>query len=377
MKTFSDAKYTTATLLLGGMLVWSGAQQAIGAATQPNSLADVPIPEDKAKIEQLNIALVVFDPGTPGYDTLQRQKGVFSKIREVEARYLPYLLRETLVETDQWGAVRVVPEPDPTAELLVSGTIVKSDGVTLELQLRAVDSTMREWLNKTYAVSAAHVDDPPDSGYVVEPFQQLYDQVANDLHAARARLNDKELSTIAEVSLLRYASELAPEAFGDYLQTGPAGTLEIHRLPARDDPMLDRVGRIRQFEYLFTDTTDEQYQALHSEIASTYDLWRQYRRQQVKYTRAEKERKENSKPQTFRGSYGAMKHSYDNYQWAKIQEQKLEKWAAGFNNEVAPTVIELEGRIVELNGDLEARYVEWRNILQSIFALETGEQIQQ
>ena len=46
--------------------------------------------------------------------------------------------------------------------------------------------------------------------------------------------------------------------------------------------------------------------------------------------------------------------------------------ALGFNNAVAPTVMEASGRVFRLSGTLEAQYNEWRDILRRIFALETG-----
>jgi len=349
-------------------LLLSGAHHLALATDLPDP------PPNEREVAQLNVTLVVFDPGIRENEAPDRQSGVFPEIRKIEARYLPYLLRKTLVETDEWGAVRVVPETEPAAELLVSGMIAKSDGVSLELRLRAVDSTGREWLNQPYAGTAANLEDKDETGTgTVEPFQYLYDRIAADLYAARARLDEGELSKIVEVSLLRYANELAPEAFGEYLATGPDGSLEISRLPARGDPMIQRVERIREFEYLFTDTMDEQYEALFREIASTYDLWRRYRRQLARYMLAEEQRMQNGDSRGSRGSYGTMKQNYENYRWTKIQEQKLQKWATGFNNEVAPTVMELEGRVVELKGGLEARYDEWRGILTSIYLLETGE----
>jgi hypothetical protein len=44
----------------------------------------------------------------------------------------------------------------------------------------------------------------------------------------------------------------------------------------------------------------------------------------------------------------------------------------GFNNEVAPTTIQLEGQVVKLEGSLQERYTEWRRILRSMYVLETG-----
>ena len=328
------------------------------------------VPQYQREAKQLNVTIVVFNPGLRENEPPDRQSGVFPQIREIEARYLPFLLRRTLVETDEWGAVRVVPELEPAAELLITGAIVKSDGVVLALEIRVVDATGREWLNKPYTASALSIVDEDETK---EPFQVLYDRIAADLYAARAALDSSDLSLIAEVSMLRYASELVPEAFGDFLGTAPDGSLEIRRLPAREDPMIERVERIREFEYLFTDTMDEQYEELYREIESTYDLWRKYRRRLAQYVQAEETRLQSNGPSGSRGSYGRMKRNYDNYRWTKIQEQKLEKWASGFDNEVAPTVMELEGRVVELKGGLDARHDEWREILKSIYLLETGE----
>ena len=68
----------------------------------------------------------------------------------------------------------------------------------------------------------------------------------------------------------------------------------------------------------------------------------------------------------------ALEQSYNTYKWSKIHEQDLDELALGFNNEVAPTVMDVSGAVVELSGTLDSQYSEWRDILQRIFALETG-----
>jgi hypothetical protein len=67
-----------------------------------------------------------------------------------------------------------------------------------------------------------------------------------------------------------------------------------------------------------------------------------------------------------------MQEVYDAYKWSRIHAQDLDELAQGFDNEVAPTVIEVSGRVYRLNGALDAQYGEWRQILREIFALETG-----
>ncbi len=56
----------------------------------------------------------------------------------------------------------------------------------------------------------------------------------------------------------------------------------------------------------------------------------------------------------------------------RIQQQDLDEQALGFDNEVAPTVLETSGRVFRLTGTLESQYGEWRQILREIFRLETG-----
>ena len=68
----------------------------------------------------------------------------------------------------------------------------------------------------------------------------------------------------------------------------------------------------------------------------------------------------------------AMQQTYNAFKWTKIQQQDLYELAIGFDNEVAPTVLEASGKVFRLNGTLDTQYSEWRDILREIFALETG-----
>ena len=86
----------------------------------------------------LNVTIPVFDPGIPDDPSVFREQQVFPRIRNIEAKIMPFLLRETLVATEQWGAVRVVEDPEAAAELLVFGQIVRSDGDYLDLRIRAI-----------------------------------------------------------------------------------------------------------------------------------------------------------------------------------------------------------------------------------------------
>ena len=77
-----------------------------------------------------------------------------------------------------------------------------------------------------------------------------------DLLDVRGGLDTRQLEMIRQTSLLRYAASLSEEAFGSYLQQAPDGSYTVLRLPAEGDPMMARVERIRDQEYLFVDTVD-------------------------------------------------------------------------------------------------------------------------
>lgn len=314
--------------------------------------------EDAHSDAALNISIAVFDPGLPADQSLYRAQQVFPRVREIEGKFLPFVLRDTLVKTREWGAVRVVPRADVAAELLVSGTIVRSNGEILELRIRVVDASGRIWLDKVFAGAVEN--------------QALFVEIANSLQETRAQLNDKMLTDIVEISLLRYANELAPSAFGDYLSRAADGTFTIQRLPARNDPMLDRIDRIRRTEYVITDSVDAKFQELHAEIASIYDLWRAYRRKVIEYQNQDARRAQNTKSDAPRGSYDAMKNQYDNYKFSRVTAQEQDRLAVAFDNEVGPTVAAVEARIAELEAWVEQRYAQWHRLLEELFEVETA-----
>lgn len=330
--------------------------------------AGSPTAGDQRSVSALNVSIAVFDPGVPANPALYRDLDVFPRVRRIETLFLPFVLREALATTNEWGAVRIVPEPDPAAELLVSGEIIKSDGDTLEIALRAVDASGRVWLDKTYTDAASRGDTM--GGASGHP--QLYGEIAGDLLSIRAQLDNKALRDIVNLSMLRYANQLAPSAFSEYLTQNADGTFTVNRLPAENDPMLERIERIRNVEYVITDAVDGKFQELHAEIDSIYELWREYRREFALYQVKELERLQSKRSDAPRGSYEAMKERYDNYKWDRLAVQEQEKWARGFNNEVGPKVMKMESRVAEIEGWVDQQYSEWARILAELFTLETS-----
>ncbi len=328
----------------------------------------------------LNIGVQVFDTRATDEQITQAGAAIFAEIRRVETHYLPVVLRNTLVTSNQWGAVRVLPETDPSVDLLIQGTILRSDGANLILQVRASDSSGREWLNRTYADTAGNADYPDfvpslrdrsTTTNLEDPFQDLHSQIANDLLAVRDSMDSPALLALAQLTQIKYAGDLSPEAFGSLLQPDAQGVLTLQRLPASNDPLLEHVAQIRARHHVFIDTIDEYYDALHHDLKPTYDVWRQYSHDQVVEEEESAESAAAGGTLSGSGSFEALSQNYNRYKWAKIFEQEFVALASGFVSETAPAVLKLSENVNGLTGPVEEQYAQWRVLLRELFEVET------
>jgi hypothetical protein len=309
-------------------------------------------------VAELNISIATFDPGVPEDYSIHQDLDVFPKIREIESLFLPFVLRQALVDAGDWGAVRVVPESDDSAELLITGAIVHSDGEGLAVSLRAVDARGEQWLGASY--------------FTEESYEDLFRRFVVDLSGIRDSLDDRTLSGIVDLSLMRYSAELVPDAFSDYFEQLPEGGYRLVRLPAEGDPMMARIHRVRSVEFVMTDAIDEKYRELHEEVDSVYEIWRKYRRWYANFTAEEAQRNELRESNATKGSYTQLRSVYDNYRMDRLAAQEQDKWIVGFNNEVAPVIERMDQRIAEMNGWVEDGYLEWTRILSELFEIESG-----
>ncbi len=329
------------------------------------------------ELQALNIGIQVFNNLETNEDLERSGAAIFAQIRDTETQYLPVALRSTLLDSNQWGIVRVLPEADPSMDLQITGTVVRSNGLELQIQIYAVDSAGNVWLDRLYA-DAARVADYPDAApslmdrggitYNEDPFQDIYNAIANDLLTYRNQLDANRLRQLLTVTQMRYASDLSPDAFQQFLSTDPQGLLTVNRLPAENDPLLGHVRDIRARHDVFIDTIDEYYESLYQDLKPIYDIWRQYSFEQVSEERISAERARSGN--TDRGSFEAMSQSYNRYKWSKIFEQEFVALASGFVSETAPAVLELSRNVNGLTGPVEEQYAQWRVLLRGLFELE-------
>lgn len=369
----------------------------------PGRTVDGKVPLNKAVTELteaqlLDVWVELFDPGELPDDP-DDAMGLSLEIREAEARYLPEQLRTTMESTGYWGAVRLVPQDTTGSELLVRGTILESDGERLELEITAQDASGREWFKRTYREEIEYAQYMLSSKDGREVFQSLYNTIANDLAEFRAQLDTAETTTIRRVAALRFAEDLAPDAFGGYLESDK-GKYQVVRLPAADDPMYRRVLAIRDRDFLLIDTLNGHFDNFTREMEPPYTEWRKARSEEATALRELKHEAWKRKllgaaaiigaiaieasnngnhagssvlrdVMVMGGAY-AIKTGFDKSSETEIHRDAIIELDESFSSEAGPMVVEVEGETHELTGSAEVQYAQWRALLKRIYASETG-----
>ena len=366
----------------------------------PEQVAPILPPRELLDKELLNVSIAVFNPGSLPQKEKERQ-GLSEEIREAESRFIPIHLKHSLQRTGYWGAVRVVPGNDIGGELLINGTIEMSDGESVVLNIEAIDARNVVWFRKIYAETAR-----PEEHHGVEPeredtFQDLFNTIANDIARYRDRLSLEEIEEIRTVASLKYAQYMAPDSFEGYLAITPEGRLFIQRLPAQNDPMLDRVARIKVRDELLVDTVNDYYDIFYHDLWQPYSDWRKFRQEEVAAVRKiEREalakqilgitaivgavalgatgdyetavRTQPLQEALIVGGAYSMYSGYQTSQEARINRDAIEELGLSFSAEAEPLVLQVEGQTVRLTGSAEQQYKTWRSMLRQIYQRETG-----
>ena len=333
---------------------------------EPVDVALVVFQDTEAPLARLNLSIAVFDVETEIGNSIYSSK---IQVSSVERRYLPFRLKETLDRAGFWGAVRVMPQTDLNSEINVTAKILFSDGVELRLQVLAVDAAGRVWLDRMYHDVTSDLDYSTDPSYQIDPFQDLYNRISNDLSNSLETYTELDRDLLLNIAMLKYASELSPETFGRYLSEDK-GELTLKGLPSEDDPLFQRVQRIRESEYLFADSVDQHYESLHKQIGPTYAWWRYYSYELIEGNR--KLTKVDATRGATKGSWYAMERIYKTYKESKMNEDALRELTNSFDRETEPTVADLAGRVIRLTGTLDRQYEEWRRLLRELYRNETG-----
>jgi len=382
--------------LLSACSTTGGRRNIEGPVAVDNSRSEIP------ESQLLNVSIRVFEPGSLP-EKEEEANGLSMDIRKAEARYMPEQLRATMEKTGYWGAVRVVPDGVTGSELLVSGTILQSTGLMLDLEITAMDASGHTWFTKEYrdGVEADFYQAYQNAG---EAFQPLYNTIANDLASYFKTLTNEDITNIRRIAELRFAKDIAPDAFAGYLEIDETGEFTVVRLPSYEDPMYGRVQAIQERDLLMIDTLNGHFDNFYREMQEPYTEWRKARSDEAE---KQKELEKAALNRTLlgvasivgaifvgvagsnsnggynqglgtltdvmvMGGAAAIKSGMDKRSEASIHKESIEELGTSFSSEARPLVVEVDGKTIELTGSAEAQYEQWRVLMGQIYASETG-----
>ena len=342
--------------------------------------------------ELLDVGVVILDPGI---SEVEDEEQVYPEVRKAEATFMSTELAGVLAEQGAWGAVRVVPDDRQFSDLLVRGTILRSDGEALELKILVSDARGTLWLDKRYQGLTSRYAYEQGTRVKQDPFLAVYRMIANDMLARFDQVAAGDRVTIRRVAEMRFARDFASGAFGDYLEEDDSGQITLRRLPSEDDPMLNRIRGLRQRHYVFVDTLQGHYTGFSEDMYGPYQEWRKASYEETVALReleAEAQREmiaggaailagivaQTSGSRTTRsagavgviGGGALLKSGLEKRAESNIHSLALEELGQSLDAEITPRVIELEDRTVRLTGNVEDQYDQWRELLADIYAAE-------
>ena len=366
------------------------------------STSYTPVIQDSQNVPEdllLDVGVAIFDPGLDDMDDDQEEL-TNPQIRVAESRYAPFLVAETLQRSANWGIVRLMPNVSSPMDLYINGTILESNGESMAMRIEVKDSTGRHWYTKLYEQEISQFSYDPSQRQQNDPFQILYNNIANDLLAwKKANIEDDEILEIRMISEMLFAQRFSPEVFDDYLTQNRDGYLEIVSLPADSDPMLGRIRDIRERDIMFIDTVQDYYATYVRQMRLPYDSWREqsyYETITLREIEASARRRFIAGAATVVGglaaatqgsNYGTvaggafavgagaylLRSGFDKQAEARIHMEALEELGQSLENEVAPQVINLDDRTITLSGSVEEQYEQWREIMADLYSAEVGQ----
>ena len=384
VQSISDFLFRTILLFYIWALSSCGSTQVISANSSPAVMASEPLSPE----EVLDIGVITFDPNIPNDIEESNENLVVPDVRRAESRYIAYHLKNTLENTGNWGAVRVLPNSTESSHIEISGKILSSDGEMLRIKITAIDSKKNKWIERIFEDRATGLgyENPTE-----DPFQDLYNEIANELLAFKASLSSRDSANIKEIAKLRFARDLAPEKFDGYLVEDQNGSLRIEQLPASNDPMMIRVAQLEELDFLFIDTLDTHFNKFYRETQASYDEWRRTTfSEALRLRELQKEARRriaagalmivggiaaegSSSAAAYTGAIGgvtAIRQGLSKRVQATNQELRLRELNEALASEITPYVLDIEGKTIQISGSAEQQFKEWKTLLKRIYADE-------
>ncbi len=355
----------------------------------------------KQESQLLDVGIIEFDAGIPDNNDPEKSR-IYSEIRNAESRYLAYHLKTTMQGTGHWGAVRVLPSTAAFTDIIITGRIEQSDGEYVEIEISVSDASGQAWFEKSYEMQTGISSYSERRDRRLDPYQKVFNDIANDVQAHADSLEPAYVVRLQQISELQFFADMSPLTYSEHLQTDEDDIVSVQRLPADNDPSVDRLRQIRERDRLVVDMLNEHYANFYYGIAIPYHSFRKASREEsVNYRQV----KRSAALQTIMGvvvlagslAVDTSDSSYSRQQMkrglqgiginqglksimsgitrkseASIHVEAIDELAQSFGSEAAPMVINVAGQARRLTGTAAAQYESWRKLLRDIYEAETG-----
>lgn len=358
--------------------------------------------EAMAALPRLDIAIPIFDPNIPADSEEWVKQNIWPELRRAEANYFATKLKKALEATNQFGAVRVTPTSEATADYYVLGRIKKSNGAVIRLDITTTDISNRTRLKKAFRhkVPQNYYDIYRNQGQ--DPYDPIFEQIAEAIVEDIRKYDLLKRNQIKEITNLRFAQSFHPAYFSEFLQTKNR-RISLVRLPAKQDPMMQRIAALRIRDQLFIDDMQTHYQTFSDKMGASYRIWQEQAMREDIARKALKRKavmqgilgvlvlgavvaalaaSNNSSDATTQtlGEIGAVAgavggaaliyNSFKTNQATKIHSENLEELGKSLDLELAPTVIQMEEETEKISGNASEQFDQWRQLLKRIYEME-------
>ncbi len=354
---------------------------------------------------KLDVIIPVFSPGLSDSAAEYEEEGIWPELRRAEANRFAYKLKTALDESGKFGAVRVAPNSTASGDLFTVGEIIESNGQELEFSLRVVDASGKQWLNETidHEVGEGFYKNPRNDGK--DPYDPAFDKAAQAIIEALLKQKQSELAQLQNINDLRFAASFNEQAFKEYLDTS-GQQIKLVSMPSDADPMFERVKSIQVREQLFVDNLQQNYSAFSQQMDDSYLAWQEASATEMQLRKEAKTKSiwkmiggavligaavaaatsgSSNDPRfgrdlaTVAGGIGGavlISSGFKSREEAKFHQEALNELGESVNLEMAPQVMTYEEESVELTGDIDEQFRQWRAFLNRMYQLEATPDVQ-
>ena len=340
----------------------------------------------------LEVNIEEFDPGLDGDSDTWKKKGIWPELRRTESRRFAYKLKEAFEKTNLFGNAYVTPKGDYLADIVIEGGIIISNGEDLHLKISAKDSSNRSFINKTYKHRVKEEFFSNQRNKDKDAYSPLMRAIVGDVIKYLSR---NDVQSISKITELRYATQLNEENFSDSLSLSSRGTYSLNFIPAANDPNFINAQNIRSKDLNFRDQIQSQYKGFLSQVDSDYKIWQ---KEAFKISKRKREAEQAATGAAIAGVFLAIASAYaasESYSsgnyfdtgpvWgtlgaaalisqsmeskdeAKRLTANINQISASLDSQVAPTVIEFEGKALKFEGTIESQFKNWKAYLKDYF----------